>query len=79
MYAFGLAVIKLGLKPQLTHFVTTKFRPHDPVRAADIIHYAYGDKEWNKRDYFFKPQARRVRNASAKAPKGTILGEIVSQ
>ncbi len=79
MYAFGLAVMKLGLKLASTHIVTTNFRQHDPVRTADIVHYSYGDSAWNKRDYFFARQVHKVWNTTAKASKGTILGEIVSQ
>ena len=49
MYAFGLAVVKLGLKLTITQMATTNFRPDEQVREP-IIHYAYGDERWSKRD-----------------------------
>ncbi len=78
MYAFGLATVGLGLKVQLTHLVNHNFWPDREVNAP-IIHYAYGDKLWSKRNYFRDDQMRELWNPTASAPEGTILGEILKQ
>jgi len=79
MYAFGFAVLKLKLKLSLTRFVALNDEPHEKVGRAKIIHYAYGDKTWNKRDYWYARNSSRVWKPSVKAPPGTVLGEILSQ
>lgn len=78
MYGFGLAVLKLGLDVEVTHFVDHNFWPYEPARAP-IIHYAYGDERWTKRAYFTEEQARAVWHPKAKAAEGTILNEILAQ
>ena len=78
MYAFGLAVVKLALNLEVTHLVDHNYWPDEPVRAP-IIHYAYGDERWNKRDYFTDEEASGVWAPQVTAVAGTILGELLSQ
>ena len=78
MYAFGLAVVKLGLEVQLTHLAAHNFSPTE-LLTAPMIHYCYGDERWSKRDYFHEDQARAVWNPTLGAPDGTILGELIRQ
>jgi len=78
MYALGLAVVKLGLEMEVTHLVDHNYWPDEPVRAA-MIHYAYGDERWNKRDYFTAVEAAGVWNPKVQATDGTILGQIIKQ
>lgn len=79
MYAFGLAVIKLDLQVKLTRLVALNDEPHIEVGDADIIHYSYGDKTWNKRDYWTREEAPAVWKPAVHFPRRTILGEIISQ
>ena len=79
MYAFGFAVLKLGLKMSLTRFVALNDEPHEAVGRAKIIHYSYGDRNWNKRHYWYPKDAAKVWNADARAAPGTIMREIISQ
>jgi hypothetical protein len=79
MYAFGLAVTKLKLKLALTELVTFNYQQFDSVNSARIIHYCYGDEVWNKRHYFSSRTSSRVWHPTAKAPAGTVLGEIIDQ
>jgi len=78
MYAFGLSVLKLGLKLHLSHLVDHNFWP-DHEAKAPIIHYAYGDERWTKRNYFRDDQMHELWNPTAHAAEGTILGEILKQ
>jgi hypothetical protein len=78
MYAYGLAVIKLGLRSRLLHLVDTNHKQLSPLDSA-IIHYCYGDERWNKRQYFQPEKAQRVWQTEASAPRETILGEILTQ
>lgn len=78
MYAFGLALVKLGLKVNLTQLADTNYRPDEKV-SAPIIHYAYGDDRWTKRDYFTLEQAGAVWETRVKATEGTILNEVLTQ
>jgi hypothetical protein len=78
MYAFGLAVVKLGLSVTLTRMMESNYWPN-AVLKADVIHYCYGDKTWNKRQYFTPDQAPHVWEPKVAAPKETVLGEILSQ
>lgn len=78
MYAFGLSVVKLGLKLHLSHLVDHNYWPDHKVKAP-IIHYAYGDERWTKRNYFRDDQMHELWNPTATAAEGTILGEILKQ
>lgn len=78
MYAFGLAAVKLGLGVTLTRTAQTNYWP-DAKQEAAVIHYCYGDEAWNKRHYFTEEQAPRVWNPRARAPRETVLGEILVQ
>ena len=78
MYAFGLAVVKLGLKAWLTRMAESNYWPDERVRA-DAIHYCYGDETWSKRHYFRQEQARSVWQPRVESPAGTVLGEILLQ
>jgi hypothetical protein len=79
MYAFGFAVIRLKLRLALTRLVALNDEPLEKIGRAKIIHYSYGDKSWNKRDYWHNGNLPRVWRPSAQAPRGTVLGEIISQ
>lgn len=78
MYAFGLALVKLGLKLNITRLADTNYWPDEKV-SAPIIHYAYGDDRWTKRDYFTVEQTDAVWDTREEAPEGTILDEILTQ
>ncbi len=78
MYAFGLTVVKLGLEIQVTHLTDTNYWPDEPVKAP-MIHYAYGDERWTKRNYFTDEQVRAVWRPEVKVGEGTILSEVLSQ
>lgn len=78
MYALGLAVAKLGLKPQVTHLVNHNYWPEEPVQAP-MIHYAYGDERWNKRDYSTDETSKDVWDPPNGYPPATILGELLNQ
>lgn len=77
MYAFGLAVVKVGLKITLTHIVNHNYWP-DATVDRDVIHYAYGDKTWDKRNYVTPRQVQKVWSPAARQ-KGTIRAELFSQ
>lgn len=78
MYAFGLAVMQLGLKVNLTHFATHNYWPDEKLDAP-VIHYCYGDEGWTKRNYFRDEQVRNLWTPSADAAEGSILGELLKQ
>jgi hypothetical protein len=78
MYAFGLALVKLGLKLNITRLADTNYWPDEKV-SAPIIHYAYGDDRWTKRDYFTVEQAEAVWQTREEATEGTILDEVLTQ
>jgi hypothetical protein len=78
MHAFGLAVVKLGLRVTLTHMMNHNYWP-DALVDRDVIHYGYGNKTWNKRSYLTTRQARKVWSAAAAPQQGTILAELLSQ
>ena len=78
MYAFGLAVTKLGLGVKVTHLTTPYRSFSDPSRGA-MIHYCFGDEVWSKREYWGEERAALVWAPTAEAPPGTVLGEILAQ
>jgi len=78
MYAFGLAVVKLGLKLNVTHLSNHNYWPGEKV-SAPMIHYTYGDERWTKRKFFRDEQVRELWSSTLDAPAGTILGEILGQ
>jgi hypothetical protein len=78
MYAFGLAVLKLGLELNVTHLADHNYWP-DEKNNAPIIHYAYGDERWNKRCYWKYEEAPKVWSPPDGAAPGTIRGELFAQ
>jgi hypothetical protein len=78
MYAFGLAVVKLGLKLNVMHLADHNYWPDEKAKAP-MIHYAYGDDRWTKRNYFRDEQIRDLWNPPSGAQRGTVLGELLSQ
>jgi len=78
MYAFGLAVTKLGLQVNLTHFATHNYWPDEKLNAP-MIHYCYGDERWSKREYFKDEEVRKLWDPAVAAPEGTVLGELLAQ
>jgi len=77
MHAFGLAAVRLGLRVNRIDLVDTNEYQKERVRGQ-MIHYCYGDKAWEKRD-FAGEQASDVWFPKTAARKGSILGEILSQ
>lgn len=78
MYAFGLSALKMGLPVELTHLVDLNCWPEEDVQAR-MIHYAYGDARWNKRNYWTDETNREVWNPPDSYPPETILGELANQ
>jgi hypothetical protein len=78
MYAFGLSAVKLGLPVAVTHLVDHNYWPEAELRAP-IIHYAYGDERWNKREYWTDETTRALWNPPDSYPPETILGELANQ
>ncbi|HEY3028280.1 MAG TPA: hypothetical protein VGJ55_19185 [Pyrinomonadaceae bacterium] len=78
MYAFGLAVVKLGLKLNVTHLADHNYWPDAKLKGA-MIHYAYGDERWTKRNYFREEAVRDLWNPTIEAPEETIMGELLAQ
>ena len=78
MYAFGLALLQLGLRPNVTRLSITNHRPDDKINAP-MIHYAYGDDRWNKRNYFSVEQVDDVWKDKVEVTEGTILSELLTQ
>ena len=78
MYAFGLSAVKMGLSLEVTHLVDHNYWPEAEGRAP-IIHYAYGDERWNKRDYSSDETNREVWNPPESYPPETILGKLANQ
>lgn len=78
MYAFGLAVLKLGLDITLMQTTDTNFWPRGKLKRA-ILHYCYGDRTWSKRRFWTKDKAQEVWKAYGSAPLGTPLGELLHQ
>jgi len=78
MYAFGLSAVKLGLTPEVTHLVDHNYWPEAEL-LAPIIHYAYGDQRWNKRDYASDETSGKLWNPPDQYPPETILGELANQ
>jgi hypothetical protein len=78
MYAFGLAVTKLGLKINLTHLVDHNYWPDEKL-AAPMIHYCHGDERWNKRHYCSDEEVQHVWNPPPGVPRETIRGELLAQ
>lgn len=79
MYAFGLASLKLGMRPRRTRLACFNWDSRHPLPPeASVIHYCLGDRFWSKRHYWADADAPRVWDAP-RAPEGTVLGEILSQ
>jgi len=78
MYAFGLTAVKLGLPVAVTNLVDHNYWPEEKVKAS-MIHYAYGDERWNKRDYSSNETNSAVWNPPQNYPPETILGELANQ
>jgi len=78
MYAFGLAVVRLGLRVELTRVAQSNYWS-DALLQADVVHYCYGDATWSKRHYFRGSRRPMSGGPPAEAPAGTVLGEILGQ
>lgn len=78
MHAFGLAVMKLKMPFQLFQMVDFNSR-RDKKSTREIIHYCYGDKAWDKRDFMTEAQAPLVWYTGIIAEPGTVFAEIYSQ
>jgi hypothetical protein len=56
MWAVLLAVYRLGLEPRMTEFCVSNFDDCDPRPSPGkdgpaLVHYCYGDDEFNKRNF----------------------------
>lgn len=78
MYAFGFAVLKLGLRVRLIDFVDTNTKPRARLRH-DMVHYCDGNDGWDKRDFLRRNQVGEVWDPRIKAAKGRVLEEIFRQ
>lgn len=78
MYAFGLAALRLRLPVTLTNLVITNCYPESAL-TQNIVHYCYGDKAWQKRDYITVEQAARVWHPAAGSDGSSVTGEISTQ
>ena len=78
MHAFGLAVAKLDLKTTLTQLADHNYWP-DELVEREMIHYCYGDKFWNKRNFITEEEAQKVWEPPTIAGEGTIRGEVLRQ
>jgi len=78
MYAFGLAVVKLGLKLNVMHLTDHNYWPDKKVEAP-MIHYAYGDERWTKRNFYRDEHMRQLWNSTIEVEPGTILAELLLQ
>jgi hypothetical protein len=78
MYAFGLALLKLGWKLRLTHQVATNILPYSRLRH-DIVHYSNGDDAWDKRHFLQRQDISRVWRPPFEARKGTVADEVFRQ
>jgi len=73
-----LTAVKLGLPVAVTNLVDHNYWPEEKVKAS-MIHYAYGDERWNKRDYSSNETNSAVWNPPENYPPETILGELANQ
>jgi hypothetical protein len=78
MYAFGLAALRLGLPVRTTRHMVSNVSS-DTALDAPMIHYCYGDAQWNKRDYIRADQAAGVWRPPTSGAPGTVLAEIARQ
>jgi hypothetical protein len=78
MYAFGLAVIRLGWTLTLADLVTMD-HPAGILLEREIIHYCHGEPAWNKRWYMSPEEGPKVWDPPFKPAGGTVLCELFSQ
>jgi len=78
MYSFVLAAVKLGIPVSLTRLAVSNFEQHAAAKR-DIIHYAYGDELWDKRDFMTDDECRRVWDPAVSSRNGSVLKEILTQ
>ncbi len=78
MYAFGLAVIRLGWTLTLADLVNMD-HPAGAILEREIIHYCHGEPAWNKRWYLSPEEAPKVWDPPFKPAEGTVLCELFSQ
>lgn len=76
MYAFGLALERLGL--EAVTFDDMQITWGNPPTEATVVHYGGGDSYWQKRDYVSREQAARVWWPPEFEP-GTLAWEIGRQ
>lgn len=78
MHAFGLVLMRLNLPFQLFQMVDTTSR-RDNKSEREMIHYCYGDKAWNKRDFITEDKARLVWRTRIIAEPGTVMEQLYAQ
>lgn len=78
MHAFGLAVMRLKMPFQLFQMVDLN-STREKRATREIIHYCYGDKAWNKRDFMTEVQVPLVWHTRIIAEPGTVMAELYSQ
>jgi hypothetical protein len=78
MYAFGLAVMRLGWTLALADLMTMD-HPAGIALERDIIHYCHGEPAWNKRWYMTPEQSTKVWDPPFQPQPGTVLCELFLQ
>lgn len=78
MYAFGLAVLMLGLELIRIPLADTNYYPHATVQAP-IVHYCYDNELWSKRQFASNIAANRVWTPPRGAVAGSVLAEVLQQ
>ncbi len=78
MYAFGLAVLRLGLRIHPTQFMAQDHLPEQPT-TTDMIHYCQGSPLWDKRNFHHDDEPSRVWHPSPSVARNTVLGEVFLQ
>lgn len=78
MYAFGLAVIRLGWTVALSDSVNMD-HPAGILLDREIIHYCHGEPAWDKRWYWSPEDVPQVWDPPFQPAEGTVLYELFSQ
>jgi len=78
MYAFGLAVTKLGWNVARFDLVDMDEGPDMPLQHS-FVHYCLGDAGWDKRWFRSEEKADEVWDSTFEAPDGTVAQELFAQ
>jgi len=78
MYAFGLAIAKLGWNVASIDVVDLDESRETPLQRP-IVHYCLGYAGWDKRWFRSAEKAAEVWDSTIEAPEGTVAQELFSQ